>query len=175
MKAMYPQLENSATLQDSVCQMQLLKRILIHVDVCVTGQFSISFVSLSPNSWIIRDRRLQELCSVRCDVHLMRGCILRDPGADSGGEGKSKWVGKYGMKKSKEQREEPLGTMSYQTTSKWSPLSWLLIGARKLLCISAQSEARTAAIVWNWSVNTLSPGALLAILYFSLCHIFPPV
>ena len=32
MKVMYPQLENSATLQDSVCQMQLLKRILIHVD-----------------------------------------------------------------------------------------------------------------------------------------------
>ena len=26
----------------------------------------------------------------------------------------------YGTKKSKEQREEPLGTMSYQTSSKWS-------------------------------------------------------
>ena len=38
-----------------------------------------------------------------------------------------------------------------------------------------QSEARTAATVWNWSGKTLSPGALLAVLYFSSCHIFPPV
>ena len=43
--------------------------------------------------------------------------ILGDPGADSGGEGKSKRAEKYGMKKSKERREEPLGTMSYQTSS----------------------------------------------------------
>ena len=50
-----------------------------------------------------------------------------------------------------------------------------LIGARKLLCFSAQSEARTTATVWNWSGKTLSPGALLAVLYFSSCHIFPPV
>ena len=109
---------------------------------CVTGQFSISFVSLSPNSWIIRDRRLQELCSARRDVHLIRGCILGDPGADSGCKRKSKRAEKYGTKKSKERREEPLGTMSYQTSSKRLPPSWLLIGARKLLCFSAQSEAR---------------------------------
>ena len=38
-----------------------------------------------------------------------------------------------------------------------------------------QSEARTAATVWNWSGKTLSPGALLAVLYVSLRHIFPPV
>ena len=38
-----------------------------------------------------------------------------------------------------------------------------------------QSEARTAATVWNWSGKTLSPGALLAVLYFSSCLIFPPV
>ena len=37
----------------------------------------------------------------------------------------------YGTKKSKERREEPLGTMSYQTSSKRSPPFWLLIGARK--------------------------------------------
>ena len=43
-------------------------------------------------------------------------------------------------RKSKERREEPLGTMSYQTSSKRSPPFWLLIGARKLLCFSAQSE-----------------------------------
>ena len=41
--------------------------------------------------------------------------ILGDPGADSGGEGKSKRAEKYGTKKSKERWEEPLGTMSYQT------------------------------------------------------------
>ena len=43
--------------------------------------------------------------------------ILGDPGADSGGERKSKRAGKYGTKKSKERREEPVGTMSYQTSS----------------------------------------------------------
>ena len=47
--------------------------------------------------------------------------ILGDPGADSGGEGKSKRAGKYGTKKSKERREEPLGTISYLTSSKRSP------------------------------------------------------
>ena len=46
--------------------------------------------------------------------------ILGDPGADSGGEGKSKRTEKYGMKKSKERREEHLGTMSYQTSCKRS-------------------------------------------------------
>ena len=60
--------------------------------------------------------------------------ILGDPGADSGGEGKSKRAEKYGSKKSKERREEPLGTMSYQTSSRRSSPFWLLIGARKLLC-----------------------------------------
>ena len=76
------------------------------------------------------------------------------------------------MKKSKERREEPLGTMSYQSSSNRSPLFWLLIGARKLVFFWHQSKARTAATVWNWSGKTLSPGALLAVLYFSSCHIF---
>ena len=40
-------------------------------------------------------------------------CILGDPGADSGDEGKCKRAEKCGTKKSKERREEPLGTMSY--------------------------------------------------------------
>ena len=53
--------------------------------------------------------------------------ILGDPGADSGGEGKSKRAEKYGTKKSKERREEPLGTMSYQTSSKRSPPFCLVI------------------------------------------------
>ena len=104
-----------------------------------------------------------------------RATILGDPGADNGGKGKSKWAAKYGTKKSKERPEEPLGTISYQTSSKRSPPLWLLIDTRKLLCFSAQSEARMAATVWNWSGKTLSPGALLAVLYFSSCHIFPPV
>ena len=40
--------------------------------------------------------------------------------------------GEYGAKKRKQRREEPLGTMSYQTSSKRSPPFWLLTGARKL-------------------------------------------
>ena len=79
------------------------------------------------------------------------------------------------QKKSKEWPEEALGKMSYQTSSKRSPPFWLLIGARKLVFFWHQSEARTAATVWNWSGKTLSPGALLAVLYFSSRHIFPPV
>ena len=39
--------------------------------------------------------------------------MLGDPGADSGGEGKSKREEKYGTKKSKEGREEPLGTEKF--------------------------------------------------------------
>ena len=38
-----------------------------------------------------------------------------------------------------------------------------------------QSEVRTAVTVGNWSGKILSPGALLAVLYFSSCHIFPLV
>ena len=87
--------------------------------------------------------------------------ILGDPGADSGGERKSKRAGKYGMKKRKERWEEPLGKMSYQTSSKLSWSFWLLISARKLLCFSAQSEDRTAATVWNWSGKTSSPFPVL--------------
>ena len=51
-----------------------------------------------------------------------RQYILGDPGADSGDVGKSKRAEKCGAKKSKERQEEPLGTMSYQTSSKWSPI-----------------------------------------------------
>ena len=98
--------------------------------------------------------------------------ILGDPGADSGNEGKSKRAEKCGAKKSKDRREEPLRTMSYQTSSKRSPPFWLLIGARKVVFFSHQSEARTTATVWNWSGKTLSPGALLAVLYFSSFHIY---
>ena len=79
------------------------------------------------------------------------------------------------QKKSKERPEEPLGTMSYQTSSKRSPPFCLLIGQKNTKVFWHQSEARTTATVWNWSGKTLSPGALLTVLYFSSCHIFPPV
>ena len=79
--------------------------------------------------------------------------------------------------KNMEWREEPLGTMSYQTSSKRLSPFWLLIGAKKILCFCAQSEGRTAAIIWNWSGKTLSPGALLTIPYFSahLDFLSPPL
>ena len=82
------------------------------------------------------------------------------------------WKNIYGTNKSKEGREEPLETMSYQTSSKRSPPVWLLIGARKLVFFWHQSEGRTAATVWNWSGKTLSSGALLAVLYFCSFHIY---
>ena len=56
---------------------------------------------------------------------------------------------------------------------KCSPLEGCYHGS--LVFFWHQSEARTAATVWNWSGKTLSPGALLAVLYFSSCHIFPTV
>ena len=87
--------------------------------------------------------------------------ILGDPGADSGDEGKSERAEKCGAKKSKERREEPLGIMSYQTSSKRSPPFWLLIGARK-------TQYQYIYITGK----TLSPGALLAVLYFSSFHIY---
>ena len=62
------------------------------------------------------------------------------PFKDETSNWKSKRAGKYGTKKRKERQEEPLGTMSYQTSSKLSRSFWRLIGARKLLCFSAQSE-----------------------------------
>ena len=76
------------------------------------------------------------------------------------------------QKKSKERWEEPLGTMSYQTSSKRSTPFCLLIGARKTQVFWHQSEDRTVATVWNWSGKTLSPGALLTVLYFSFVPYF---
>ena len=78
----------------------------------------------------------------------------------------------YGTKKSKERGEEPQGTMSYKTSSKRSPPFYLLIGQKNTKVFWHQSEVRTAATVWNWSGKTLSPGALLPVLYFSSFHIY---
>ena len=49
-----------------------------------------------------------------------------------------------------------------------------MIGQKNTNVFWHQSEVRTAATVWNWSDKTLSPGALLAVLYFSSCNIFRP-
>ena len=134
--------------------------------------FSVSMVNRLAR-WHIKFTSISKLTG---QIELSLYPILGDPGADSGGEGKSKRAGKYGTKKSKERREEPLETMSYQTSSKRSPPFWLLIGQKNTKVFWHQSEARMAATVWNWSGKTLSPGALLAILYFSsLCQILPLV
>ena len=59
---------------------------------------------------------------------------------------------KYSTKKSKELREEPLGTISYQTSTKRSPPFWLQIGARKLSCffcpIRSQNGGDRLELVW---------------------------
>ena len=61
-------------------------------------------------------------------------------------ENLNRWKNKA-QKKSKERPEKPLGTMSYQTSSKRSLQFWLLIGARKTQVFRHQSEAGTAATV----------------------------
>ena len=75
--------------------------------------------------------------------------ILGDPGADSEGDGKTKRAEKYGTKKSKEWREEPLRTMSYKTSFKRSPSFCLLIGQKNTKVFWHQSEGRTVTTVWN--------------------------
>jgi len=56
------------------------------------------------------------------------------------------------QKNSKERPEEPLGTMSYQTSSKRSPPFWLLIGGRKtcvfLAPIRSQNGSNSLELVW---------------------------
>ena len=73
---------------------------------------------------LIKDVVHPGICMLRLLlVSEMINFILGDPEADGGDEGKSKRAEKYGTKKSKERREEPLGTMSFQTSSKRSPPS----------------------------------------------------
>ena len=80
------------------------------------------------------------------------------------------------QRKVKNGEKSPWGhAMSCETSSKRLPPFWLLIGARKTQVFWHQSEARMAATIWNWSDKTLSPGVLLAVLYFSSRHFFPPV
>ena len=82
----------------------------------------------------------------------LRKSILGNPGADSGCEGKSKRAGKYCTKKSKERQEEPLGTMSYQTSSRRSPPFCLLIGQKNrkrfVAPIRRQNGGDRLELVW---------------------------
>ena len=95
--------------------------------------------------------------------------ILGDPGTDSGDEEKSKRVEKYmARRKVKNDEKSPWG----QCLTRPVPNGRRRSGFRKLVVFWHQSEARTAVTVWNWSGKTLSPGALLAVFYFSSCHIF---
>ena len=48
-----------------------------------------------------------------------------------------------------------------------------MIGQKKTKIFWHQSEARITPTVWNWSVKTLSPGALILVLDFSLPEFFP--
>ena len=77
----------------------------------------------------------------------------------------------------KPERWRPFGTglVRHCPQGLFSPFFTFLIGQKNTKLFWHQSEVRTAATVWNWSGKTLSSGALLAVLYFSSCHIFPPV
>ena len=102
--------------------------------------------------------------------------ILRDPGADTGDKRKSKRAQKCGAKKSKEWQEEPLGTMSYQTSSKRLPPFWLLIGARKTQVFWHQWEPERRRPFGTGLVRHCPQGLFSP--FFTFLHstyIFPPV
>ena len=61
------------------------------------------------------------------------------------------------------------GVRRHETTPSLAAL-WL--GTKKTKVLWHQSEARATAAVWNWSVKTLSEGALLAVLDFSSPEFF---
>ena len=75
------------------------------------------------------------------------------------------------QKKSKERRRalgDNVLSDQFQTVAAILASDW----CQKLVFFWHQSEARMAATVWNWSGKTLSPGALLAVLYFSFVPYF---
>ena len=85
----------------------------------------------------------------------------------------------YRRKKSKERREESLGTMSYQTSSKRSPPFWLLIGARKLVffCFSDTNQKPERRPSFGSGLVRHCPQGLLSSFFTFLrsIYIFPPV
>ena len=76
--------------------------------------------------------------------------ILGDPGADSGGEGKSKRAEKYcAKKKLRTARRDPGDNVL--PDQKRSPPFCLLIGEENTKVFWHQSEGKTVATVWKWS------------------------
>ena len=93
-------------------------------------------------AWLARQK--QNILTPRPWLH-----ILGDPGADSGDAGKSKRAEKYGTKKSKERREEPLGTMSYQTSSNGRRRSgFWLVPENLCLCLTRHFWS-----LWYWQLH----------------------
>ena len=143
----------------------------------INGQNCFGFGSYKPKSLEINPARSQKVQMLTREFSWWEEEGFLPPQKYQPLQGKSKRKEKYDMKKSKEWRKEPLGTRSYQTSSKRLPPFYLLIVQKNTKVFWHQSEARMAATIWNWSDNykKLSSGALLAVLYFSLCHIFPPI
>ena len=130
---------------------------LIHNTCHVRTLFRVDGIKAMSLANRINGRRVCLHCRKGTTIYSckMSSSILGDPAADSEGEGKCKRAGKYGTKKSKERPEEPLGTMSYQTSSKRSPPFWLLSGQKNTKVFWHQSEARTAATVWKYRLATI--------------------
>ena len=99
-------------------------------------KFTGSYTEIKPSIW-----------NVRQSWH-----ILGDPEADSGGEGKSKRADKYGTKKSKERREEPLGDNvlpdKFQTVAAVRPSDWAEKHKSFLAPIRSQNGGDLLELVW---------------------------
>ena len=108
---------------------------------------------------MIRIIATTDVCSYSATMHikgnkpfdgffqLLTCTFLGDPGADSGGEGKSKRAEKHGTKKSKERREEPVGTMSYQTRSKRAqPLCLFRLSLAPTICPWISEDGHVPAV-----------------------------
>ena len=76
------------------------------------GEMSGSEKKVNENSYDISSIKLV----TKEFLEVSRCSILGDPGADSGGEGKSKRAGKYGTKKSKERARKAPGDKVLQQT-----------------------------------------------------------
>ena len=95
---------------------------------------------------------------------LCKKAILGDPGADSGSEGKSKGAENMARRKVKNGEKSPWGQCLARLVPNGRRRSDFSLVPENL----CQSEVRTATTVWNLSGRILSPGALLAVLYFRL-------
>ena len=91
-------------------------------------------------------------------IYLARFSILGDPGADSGGEGKSKREGKYGTKKKKRTARRVPGDNDlpdqFQTVAAVLPSDWAEKPKGFLAPIRSQNDRDSL----EWSGKTLYPG-----------------